>query len=66
MNDINWRYIDQDRSLFLEENRGLRIIVETVNGVIWDSLTHYVDPNTWVLDTCGYKVERYAYYTYPN
>jgi hypothetical protein len=66
MNDINWRNIDEDKSLFLEENKGKRIIVLTTNGLIWDSFTHYVNPNTYVLEECGYKVELYAYYTFPN
>jgi hypothetical protein len=66
MDDINWRYIDEDRSLFLEENRFRRIIAETTNGLIWDSLTRYVNQNTFVLDECGYKVYRYAYYSYPG
>jgi hypothetical protein len=66
MNDINWRKIDEDRSLFLEENKHKRIIVETTNGLIWDSFTTYVNPNTHVLEECGYKVARYAYYIYPG
>lgn len=66
MNDINWRKIEEDRSLFLVENKHQRIIVETTNGLIWDSFTSYVDPNTFVLKECDYKVERYAYYSYPN
>ena len=66
MNDINWRIITEDKSLFLEENKDKRIIAETINGLIWDSFARYVDPYTHVLKECQYKVERYAYYTYPN
>jgi hypothetical protein len=65
MNDIHWRNIEEDKSLFLEENKDKRIIVETTNGLIWDSLPFYVNPSTYVLETCEYKVARYAYYI-PN
>lgn len=64
MNDINWRDINEDKSLFLEENKGKRIIAETTNGLIWESFTHYVDRSTYVLEECGYKVARYVYYTF--
>ena len=61
MNDINWRYISEDDSLFLEENKHHRIIVETNNGTIWDTFARYVD-RKHILTTCEYKVVRYAYY----
>jgi hypothetical protein len=64
MNDINWRDINEDRSLFLEENKYRRIIAETDNGLIWDSIAVYVDQNSYVLEECGYRIVRYAYYTF--
>lgn len=66
MNDINWRDINEDRSLFLEENKHRRIIAETTNGLIWDSFARYVNSNSYELEECGYKVARYAYYVYPG
>jgi hypothetical protein len=63
MSDVNWRNINEDQSIFLEENKHRRIIAQTTNDLIWDSFASYVDCNTYVLKECEYKVERYAYYS---
>jgi hypothetical protein len=34
MSDINWRFISEDHSLFLGENKNRKIVVETLYGVI--------------------------------
>lgn len=60
MSDINWRDIDEDDSLFLEENQQRRIIAHTTNDLIWDSYAKYVD-RKHVLKDCQYTVVKYAY-----
>ena len=63
INDVGWRYIDKDRSLFLEENRAHRIIAESLEQGIRDTCTHFIDPETLKLDfEENFVVWRYAYY----
>jgi hypothetical protein len=64
--DINWRFISEDHSLFLEENRNRKIVVETPYGVIKDTWGRYVEDSypfkikmTWREATD--VVKKYAY-----
>jgi hypothetical protein len=41
MNDINWRNITEDKSLFLEENKDKRIIVETTKAKIMQAVSNH-------------------------
>ena len=58
-NDINWRDISEDKSVFLPENKRRTILVET--DVTLDvSVAQYVDRN-YTLTTREEKVIRYAF-----
>jgi hypothetical protein len=58
-NDINWRDINEDKSVFLPENKRRQILVET--DVTMDvSVAMYVDRN-YMLTTREEQVIRYAF-----
>ena len=64
MGDINWRFISEDHSLFLEENRNRKIIVETPYGVIRDTWGRYVEDSYPYKMICLHVhevVKKYAY-----
>ena len=64
MGDINWRFISEDHSLFLEENRNRKIVVETPYGVIRDTWGRYVEdsyPFKMICREGNEVVKKYAY-----
>lgn len=62
MNDINWRSIDSDKSIFLPENAHKKILVKTKSfSRIYVEWAEDVRPGTNVLKTANEVVEQYAF-----
>lgn len=60
MSDINWRDINEDRSVFLPENKRKEILVETDVTTRLDWAEH-INPHNNLLKTCKETVKRYAF-----
>lgn len=63
MSDINWRDIQEDRSVFLKENatRAVVILTEESDKTPRDTACHYIDYYTYVDRASGERVKRYAF-----
>ena len=60
MSDINWRYIEFDKSIFLPENSNKDIIVLTNKGLVRETKAEYVDSD-YFMKCCEEIVMIYAY-----
>jgi hypothetical protein len=60
MSDIHWREIDEDRSLFEQENWDREILIVTTTGSMHFSKARYVE-YTYCDNSIEQQVARYAY-----
>ncbi len=60
MSDVNWRYIEFDKSIFLPENSNKDIIVLTNKGLVRETKAKYVDSD-YFMKCCQEIVMLYAY-----
>jgi hypothetical protein len=60
MNDINWRDINEDRSVFDPVNQNRMILAQTDEAVRID-WAEYINSKNNVLKTCKETVKKYAY-----